>query len=60
MENEQARGIEQLKEKNRKDLESIEESQKLTIDLLVNEKEKTMETLNEAISREKQKMEVLH
>lgn len=49
-----------MKEKNIKDLESIEESQKLTLDLLTQEKEKTMETLSEAISREKQKMEVLH
>eukprot|EP00347_Sterkiella_histriomuscorum_P011090 403373790 len=51
---------EDLKEKNKKDLESIEESQKLTLDLLLQEKEKTMETLQEAIAREKQKMEVLH
>lgn len=52
--------IDDLKEKNAKDLESIEESQKLTLDLLLQEKEKTMETLQEAIAREKQKMEVLH
>ncbi len=49
-----------LKDKNKKDLDSIEESQKLTLDLLLNEKEKTLETLQEAIAREKQKMEVLH
>ena len=49
-----------MREKNIKDLDSIEESQKLTVGLLMQEKEKTMETLQEAIAREKQKMEVLH
>lgn len=49
-----------MKEKNIKDLQSIEDSQKLTLDLLLQEKEKTLETLQEAIAREKQKMEVLH
>ena len=49
-----------LREKNDKDLLSIEESQRLTLELILQEREKTMETLQEAIAREKQKMEVLH
>ncbi len=59
-ESEYLKQVEDLKEKNRKDLVSIEESQKLTLDLLNSEKEKTMETLNEAIAREKNKMDTLH
>ena len=32
----------------------------MTVDLLKQEKETVMDTLKEAVSREKQKMEVLH
>jgi len=37
--------IEEMKEKNRKDVETIQDSHKMTLDLLTKDKDKTMETL---------------
>jgi hypothetical protein len=52
--------LEDLRSKNKNDLESIEAAQKVTINLLIQEKEKTVEAHSEALAREKLKMEVHH
>ena len=52
--------MDDLRTKNRNDLESIEQAQKVTINLLIQEKEKTVEAHQEALAREKLKMEVHH
>jgi hypothetical protein len=48
------------KEKNKKDLLTIEESQKTMIAMIIQEKEKTVEAHQEAFARERLKMEVHH
>jgi hypothetical protein len=57
---EHQRRIEDLRGKNRNDIESIEAAQKVTVNLLIQEKEKTVEAHSEALAREKLKMEVHH
>ena len=52
--------MEEMREKHKKDLLAIETSQKMTMDLLISEKEKTLEAHQEAIARERLKMEVHH
>ena len=60
LENDHSRKLDDLRDKNKRDLESIETSQKVTINLLVQEKEKTVDAHQEAIARERLKMEVHH
>lgn len=52
--------MEDLRLKNKNDLESIEAAQKVTVNLLIQEKEKTVEAHQEALAREKLKMDVHH
>ena len=52
--------IEELRDKHKGDLHAIEVSQKLTMDLLISEKEKTLEAHQEALARERLKLEVHH
>ncbi len=60
MEAEHTKKIEDLKAKNKNDLESIESAQKVTINLLIQEKQKLADAHQEALAREKLKMEVHH
>jgi|LauGreDrversion4_2_1035121.scaffolds.fasta_scaffold934558_1 hypothetical protein len=59
-ESEHLKRLDDLRDKHKKDLSAIETSQKLTLDLLLSEKEKTLEAHQEAIARERLKMEVHH
>lgn len=48
-----AADVERLKEKHQKELESVEQSYKETIDLIGSEKEKILGSLHQAIERER-------
>jgi hypothetical protein len=60
VETEHIKRMEELREKHKSDLTAIEVSQKLTMDLLISEKEKTLEAHQEALARERLKLEVHH
>ena len=51
---------ERMKEKNQKELDSVEQSYKETIDLIGAEKEKIVSSVQDAIDRERAKMEQMH
>ena len=52
--------MEELREKHKVDLQSLETSQQMTLNLLISEKEKTLEAHQEALARERLKLEVHH
>lgn len=60
MDADHAKTIHDLKEKNKRDLQTIEDSQKSMLAMIIQEKEKTMEAHQEAIARERLKMDVHH
>jgi flavin-binding protein dodecin len=49
-----------MKEQHAKEIESVEQSHKETIDLVGGEKEKITRSVNDTVERERKKMEQMH